>query len=191
MNGNGRKSIIITHWNIGSKKWCNKVDLIQSHVDLEKPDLTFISEANMYESTPVHETLIVGYRIIKPRSVNHQGLSRIILLVKENIEVSVEEKLMDETVASIWVKVSTTGMRKTLVCGVYREHQFLHQQTDLSLQPQEQIKRWKTFLSQVEKVSNTASCNIIGDFNLDYIKWSDPDFRHSQMVESTKSYIGD
>ena len=55
-NGNGRKSITISHWNIGSRKWKNKIDDIQAMVDTANPDVLFVSEANLDESTPTHET---------------------------------------------------------------------------------------------------------------------------------------
>ena len=32
-NGNGKKTITIAHWNIGSKQWQRKVDTIQDLVD--------------------------------------------------------------------------------------------------------------------------------------------------------------
>ena len=86
-NGNGKKSIMIAHWNLGSRKWHNKINQIQAAVDLKHPDLIFISEANLYEVTPESETLISGYHIIKPLTVRVHGLSRIILLVKEDCQV--------------------------------------------------------------------------------------------------------
>ena len=68
-NGNGRKSILVSHWNLGSRQWKKKVNAIQALVDTKKPDLIFISEANMYKVTQECETLISGYQIIKPLTV--------------------------------------------------------------------------------------------------------------------------
>ena len=82
------------------------MNLIQAMVDSKRPELIFISEANLYEVTPDYETLIDGYKIIKPLSVDLHGLSRIVLLVKDDIEVRIEKQLMDPLIASIWVNVA-------------------------------------------------------------------------------------
>ena len=68
LNGNGKNSLLISHWNLGSKKWCNKRNLIQAQVDQESPDIMFISEANLDELTPPHESIISGYNITLPKN---------------------------------------------------------------------------------------------------------------------------
>ena len=188
-NGNGKKSISIAHWNLGSKLWKNKRNQTQLPVDSTNPDLLYISEANLDEMTTTFESNIIGYNIIKPKSLSINKTSRLVLLVKDSVEVNIEEQLMDEEVTSIWAKVSTKGARKVLVCGVYREHQYMNQDTDWSLAPAEQLRRWKTFLRQVERAANTSSCQIIGDINLDYEKWANPDGGHAEMVNKTKASL--
>ena len=42
-NGNGTKAWSIHHWNMGSKQFQNKIDIIQELVDREQPDLLYIS----------------------------------------------------------------------------------------------------------------------------------------------------
>ena len=48
---------------------------------------------------------------------------------------------MNDQIASIWVSVHKQGSKKILICGIYREHQYLHQLTDLSHRPSEQLKQ--------------------------------------------------
>ena len=187
-NGNGRKAVTVAHWNLGSTQWKRKVNTIQAEVDLHKPDLIYISEANMYESTPEYETRIVGYKIYKPATVSIHSLARLVLLVRESIEVEVKKDLMDNLVTSIWVKVLGHNSN-ILIGGIYREHQFLHQQDDSSLQPQEQLRRWNAFLEQIERASTSSNCHIIGDFNLDHIRWATPPQHHIQLVNATKNCL--
>ena len=89
---------------------------------------------------------------------------------------------MDDIFTSIWIKISKPGAKGLLVCGLYREHQYLNQDSDWSLQPVEQIRRWTQFLKQVETARFSSICHIIGDFNLDYLKWTSLDHLHLQMI---------
>ena len=189
VNGNGKNSISISHWNLGSKKWTNKRNQIQALVDTDCPDVIFISEANLDELTPLHESVIMGYDITLPKTVVRNGTARLVLLTKLDLDFELLENLMDDIVSSIWIKISNRGAKGLLVCGVYREHQYLNQQTDWSLQPLEQSRRWAQFLRQVENARITAACYLIGDFNLDYCKWDNPDFTHQQMIEDTKNTL--
>ena len=186
VNGNGKNSLLISHWNLGSKKWTNKRNQIQALVDTNNPDIIFISEANLDDLTPPHESLISGYSITLPKTVVRNGTARLVLLTKDNLEFELMENLMDDIVSSIWIKISRQGVKGLLVCGIYREHQYLNQQSDWSLQPAEQSKRWAQFLRQVETARISSICHLIGDFNLDYKKWNAPDFAHLQMITETK-----
>ena len=96
---------------------------------------------------------------------------------------------MTDTFTSIWIKISLPGIKSFHICGAYREHQYLKQDTDWSLQPGEQATRWKTFLRQVETVSMNSICHLIGDYNLDFLKWSTPDQAHKQMILDAKQTL--
>ena len=189
VNGNGKNSLLISHWNLGSKKWTNKRNQIQALVDTDNPDAIFISEANLDELTPPHETIISGYDITLPKTVTRNDTARLVLLTKENLEFELMDNLMDDIVSSIWIKISRQGVKGLLVCGIYREHQYLNQVSDWSLQPAEQSRRWSQFLRQVETARISSICHLIGDFNLDYKKWNAPDFAHLQMITDTKDAL--
>ena len=66
LNGNGKNSFSVCHWNLGAKKWKNKRNQVQALVDHYQADLIFISEANLDESTKPYESLIQGYSITSP-----------------------------------------------------------------------------------------------------------------------------
>ena len=188
-NGNGKNSLSICHWNLGSKKWKNKRNQIQALVDSNNCDLIFISEANLDKSTPTYESLITGYKITLPKTVIRNGTARLVLLTRENLKFELVENLMDDTFSSIWVKISRQGIKSLMVCGLYREHQYLAQDNDWSLHPTEQTRRWTNFLRQVESARISSTCHLIGDFNLDYKKWTAPDFTQAQMITDTKNSL--
>ena len=96
---------------------------------------------------------------------------------------------MDNIFTSIWIKISRPGSKGLLICGLYREHQYLQQDTDWSLQPLEQNKRWQNFLRQVETARLSEICHVIGDVNLDYLKWDNPDYSQLQMITDTKNTL--
>ena len=57
-NGNGKKSINIVHWNLGSRFRENKVDYIQLLEDEFNPCIAFISESNYWEGLDSSESNI-------------------------------------------------------------------------------------------------------------------------------------
>ena len=189
INGNGKNSLSICHWNLGSKKWKNKRNQIQALVDQTNPDIMFISEANLDDSTPSHDSLITGYLITLPKTMTRNGTARLVLLTKENLDFKIRDDLMDDIFTSIWLKIKRPGSKGLLICGLYREHQYLLQDTDWSLQPIEQIRRWSHFLRQVETARLSDICHIIGDVNLDFIKWNTPDHSQLQMITDSKNTL--
>ena len=93
-NGNGNRAIDVCHWNLGAKKWQNKLHEIQALVDELCPDYCYISEANLSAGLPDHLTNILGYDIITPQSHNTELFSRIVLLAKEGANFTVETNRM-------------------------------------------------------------------------------------------------
>ena len=189
MNGNGKNSLSICHWNLGSKKWRNKRNQIQALADQDNPDVIFISEANLDDLTPPHESLISGYNITLPKTVTRNGTARLVLLTRENLDFKLRDDLMDDVFSSIWIKILRPGSKGLLICGLYREHQYLNQDTEWSLQPAEQCRRWAQFLRQVDTVRLSAICHIIGYFNLDFKKWTAPDHSQLQMITDSKNTL--
>ena len=170
LNGNGNNYISVAHWNLGATHWKRNINIIQLLVDKINHDYLFISEANLYNETPQYESNSCSYNIIKPRTSLVHNHSRLVLLAKEDQTYKVLTDLMNSQVASIWLNVSTPGARRTLLCGMYREHQFKHQPTlNPSAQLPAQYKRWESFMVQVGRASRmSSSCTIIGDLNLDF-----------------------
>ena len=145
MNGNRNNCLKVVQWNMGAKLWKNKLDEIELALSEHKPDLCFISEANLWAGAEPHEMEIQGHNIIMPNTMETLLHARIILLVREGIEVEKLDNLMDDQVATIWVRVGQNRRQSINIGGIYREHKQLGT-TDKDLTSMELIrvqeKRW-------------------------------------------------
>ena len=119
------------------------------------------------------------------------GVSRLVILYKDGMNVQLEDKLMESQVASIWMKFPGTGNRKKLIVGaIYREHRLIGplapvgSETDL-----QQKTRWKKFTEQWKKASIGANVFVVGDTNIDLVKWDNPEQTVATLVEMIKTDI--
>ena len=186
-NGNNRNSIHVMHWNLGPRFWDNKREDVQHLVDEYKPDYVFISEANLFHDTPPHKTEIEGYDLVMARTMETLKFSRIILLCKKGAQYKVETNRMSQELSSIWVKLSGRGRKSLLLGGVYRDHYNIRQQgVNNSRSKEQQEHRWDIFIRQWVAASNNGECLILGDTNLDILRWDTPDFIHENMIKKSQ-----
>ena len=195
-NGNGklRHTINIMHWNAGNKHWKRKIEEIEALTIEKMPDLLFITEANLMDSTPEAQRLIPGYNITLPLTMDNLKYARIVLLVKHGLEVKVLHKHMEEDLSTIWVKVGQAGRKPLTVGGIYREHHLLQPNAprgtpNISGTPAMQQDRWRRVIKGWKAASKDTKCIVIGDLNLDYSKWMDPEPRHVRMTDMVKQEI--
>ena len=111
INGNGKlgQNITVIHWNMRSKQWTNNIEEIELVISQYKPDIFLISEANLKMGLSDFEKDISGYKITVPLSADRHGLARLVMLSKDELEVKLLRKYMDETVASIWIKIAAVS----------------------------------------------------------------------------------
>ena len=99
---------------------------------------------------------------------------------------------MPQGCATIWISVGRRGRKPLRIGGYYREHTLLRQveNPNKSNEPYLQRARWdQQLVSWKAAAANDANCILLGDLNLDYLEWSQPDSRHKMMVEKTKTDI--
>ena len=65
----------ILHWNIGSSLWDKKRVQIQLLTEEFRPDLVFISEANLLPSLPDYQAIIQNYTIITTKDYSEGRIS--------------------------------------------------------------------------------------------------------------------
>ena len=55
---------------------------------------------------------------------------RIVMLVRDGIDVKILNEYSDSSVAGIWVKLGARGRKPMVIGGIYREHRFIHHLND-------------------------------------------------------------
>ena len=116
--------------------------------------------------------------------------TRLVLLVREGVDVTLKSDLVHEDIAWIWVSMRNGNQRSINIGGIYREHCILLKpKPNLTVSDSAQLDRWNVFLASWKKASNDNMCCLIGDTNLDHIRWEDPDPAHIKMVDRTKYVI--
>ena len=108
-NGNGRNTVKIVHWNAGAKHWIRQRDEINAVISHTNPGILYISEANFYRGQPEYINFIPGYRIITSPTLEEHGYTRLLLLVRENLDFKRIKHLEDKDVATIWISPSAQG----------------------------------------------------------------------------------
>ena len=191
INGNGklRQNPTAIHWNMGSKNWEKKILEIQIVIQEFDPDIMIISEANMKLSLPAESKEVGGYYMILPKTVQIQNHARLVVLIRDGLEVKVMDDLMDQEVAAVWLKISSRGRRSIVIGAMYREHQLIWQDSDAvneSGSPLNQSLRWNQFIEKWKRAARGADVMVLGDLNLDFLKWGLPDGAHHRMVDKVK-----
>ena len=120
VNGNIKSTIKITHWNPGSRHWVRKSVEIQQVLDTRRPDIMIISEANIFKEDDDYKLWTPGYTMIRMKSLQTLGVSRLAVLIKEGMQVKVMEEWMDPNIASAWLKIIKNG--KKMFVGGYTEN---------------------------------------------------------------------
>ena len=184
-NGTNRKGLTVIHWNMGSKYWQRKIIEAEAVALQYKPDLLIISEANLMEDLNDQQRNLTGYSLLLPKTTELQMVARIIMYVKDGLNVVKMEEIMDNGVAAIWVKVGGRGKKPLIIAGVYREHKYLFQGPETSTD-RAQTLRWFKFVESWKRTAVNRDVVVIGDTNLDYSRLSNPDQAHQIMVDKMK-----
>ena len=192
-NGNRSRTspIKVVHWNAGSSLWENKLLEIEILLLEKSPDLCFITEANLWESLPDWDRQLPGYYLIYPNTFTELKHVRIVLLVKNNMNIHILNDHMDNDIASIWIRIGTSKKTSVIIGGLYREHSQLGKDTNLSSKEKLKLqeRRWDRILARWKALGDSGRCFVIGDLNLDFLRWDSPDQHHAYMVDSTKNII--
>ena len=114
------------------------------------------------------------------------------MLVKEGVQVELLPELMETDVAAIWVKLGVKGRKPLILSGIYREHRFLDQDDIVdgdTVSEEKQMERWRGFVRMWVKAARKYEVVVVGDVNLDYLRWETPDRAKVKMVDLVKEEI--
>ena len=169
-----------------------QTDDVQLLLDELKPDLCFLSEANLWEGLEPHQLELQGHRLVFPNTMTSQHHARIVLAVKETLTVTKLDQYMDDHTATIWVRVGDEGKNSLRIGGIYREHHILgedNQNMSSQVSQQRQEERWGDILRNWRSASRNRNCLVMGDLNLDFMKWNSPEQHQEVMINSTQQQI--
>ena len=184
-NGNGRNALSVLHWNMGSRQWRHKTYDIVQFLSEKHPDICLISEANLQIETPLVESCIPNYSAVYPKTFEQTEVARLVALVRDGIHTEVRYDWMEDHTASIWMEVNRLGKKKLVVGSVYREQSLLGQPNSVDIHSQ--TARWNLFLKQWKTIGKKYDTFVVGDLNLDTLKWQDPANRNRWMIDNTKN----
>ena len=170
-----KRGIKLSHWNAGGAHLENKVLELERVVGDFHPHFFGISEANLFQHHCLNNCLLEGYDLIVSKTLNNPllGVSRVVVYKHDSLVAKVRDDLMSDDFSSIWLEVGFPNKSKFLVCNIYREWQYLGQNSDESRSPTEQLNRWLIFLDQWERALESGKeCIVMGDFNLDFLTFN-------------------
>ena len=122
--------------------------------------------------------------------MNKHNYARIILLARDELEIKIEENQMHEDISAIWISVNLCRKQKNENWGHLQEHRLLFKpEPNLTKTDRAQFLRWNNILEGWKTAAQDPLCTVIGDLNLDFLNWSDPEPGHANMINRTKDEI--
>ena len=114
-----------------------------------------------------------------------------------SLMVKRRDDLEDESLPAVWLEVGLPRKKKILIATFYREWQQPNQPDQYSKSVQAQLERWSSFLTKWEiALVEGKEVIVMGDINLDFLKWtrtdlasSDSTFRLKPLIEALFSRI--
>ena len=138
-----------------------------------------------------YKSQIQGYTMVQTNTMNRMKHCRLLMLVKDEMDIEILGNIMEQDLATIWIRIRRQGKKSLIIGAIYREqHQLLQ-----SIKPSQgenerlQIQRWSRITDQWVKAARLGETYVIGDMNLDHLRWYNPPRGHQEMVEAVKSKI--
>ena len=114
-NGNRQKSgMRICHWNKSNSKLQSKMSEIKKLINIHKPHIFGISEANLSVNQDQTIVSIPDYKLyVGPSS--QTGLIRLVVYVHKEVSSKLRPDLMDPTLNSVWLEASLKNSKNVLI----------------------------------------------------------------------------
>ena len=126
-----------------------------------------------------------GYKLYLPKTAEVQNVARLVIFVKESVNVTILTEYMDTEVAAIWLKCGARGRKPVFIAGMYREHKFLFQGPETGTE-RAQYERFIKFVNTWKLATPNKEVIILGDLNLDILKWNIQEYPQKKLVDKVK-----
>jgi hypothetical protein len=161
VNGNRRRNgIKMGHIKLGSGYWVNNMNHIETIMGGYKPHILGVSESSFKAQHDRNDALLEDYSTFFSKTLENENLnvSRVAVFTHKDLVVKERLDLMSDSFSSIWLEVGLPRQKKILVCNLYRDWQYLGQDSNESLATAAQLS---TFLT-----SGKLQCRRIKRFML-------------------------
>ena len=208
-NGNGRSSYNIALWNCrkglldAENRASEKMTEVMKFMDEQKLHILCLVESEFHgqqsrvrrrqpltESQIKTSLAVVGYKIILPQTWYVHGQARIVMYVKEDVNVTVTPLAREYSdLPTLTCVIGMGKERKTIVNFFYREWSSgvsgLVGAEAQRERLRRQIQLWRNFQN------NSHDVIIMGDANLCALKWEEEGYQHRELADFILDYLGD
>ena len=126
-------------------------------------------------------------KILTPPIPDNHNIFRLVVLVRDNIDIKVIKELGDNRLSALWLKIGARGRRPMIIGAIYREFRYIYQNIpDDSGSDRNQSHRWNLMIEKWKSAARMGDVTIMGDLNLDFARWDSPEFRVEKLVEKVK-----
>ena len=179
-------------WNKGSSLLENKHSEIETLIGNYHPHVLGLCEANLRSNVDISLVSHQDYNIHVAKTLSHPepGVARAVVYTHTSLSVKRREDLEDISLSAVWLELGLPRQRKILIATFYREWQHLNQSDQSSKSVQAQLERWCNFLTKWEvALSEGKEVIVMGDINLDFLKWTRTDLASSDNSVRLKPLI--
>ena len=208
-NGNGRSSYNIALWNCrkglldAENRASEKMTEVMKFMDEQKLHILCLVESEFHgqqsrvrrrqpltESQIKTSLAVVGYKIILPQTWYVHGQARIVMYVKEDVNVTVTPLAREYSdLPTLTCVIGMGKERKTIVNFFYREWSSGVSGLVGAEAQRERLRRqvqlWRNFQN------NSHDVIIMGDANLCALKWEEEGYQHRELADFILDYLGD
>ena len=167
----------IASWNI-NRGLLKKYSQIEHFLHKEELDVLAIQEADLKDYNDKYPIVFDGYNTLS-NLTHSERKTRLIVIVKENLDVTVRRDLMSSDFCSVWFEVK--GQKKWIIGAFYRE--WNDGSNDKSLSKQKE--NLSVFINQLCRARDSKCAAIcLGDMNLDWNKISESSYKLKDLMKN-------
>ena len=141
------------HINLGSGYLVNNMNNIETIIGGYKPHILGVSESSFKTQHDRNDALLEDYSTFFSKTLENENLnvSRVAVFTHKDLVVKERLDLMSDSFSSIWLEVGLPRQKKILVCNLYRDWQYLGQDSNESLATAAQLSSGKLQCRRIKR----------------------------------------
>ena len=127
--------------NKGQSDFYSKIPHIQTIIEIYKPDIMIINEANLNINDTISQHKFPGFILEKDQLQKTSKRLRTVILIRDNINYKRCKTLESSDNSIVWLKVKPKNSTNFYLQGTYRQWQVIKKKGTDSVKSQ--LERWK------------------------------------------------